>query len=128
MQQGISLTSPETTKRYLHYHLRDRQREVFSCLFLNSQHAVLACEDLFWGTIDSASVHPREVVVRALHHNAAAVILAHNHPSGTVEPSQADRQITQQLKEALALLDIRVLDHIVVGLDKQLSFAERGLL
>jgi DNA repair protein RadC len=107
--------------------LRDRPYEVFACLFLDTRHRVIAFEELFRGTIDGASVHPRELVRRALEHNAAAVILAHNHPSGVAEPSAADRQITTRLKDALALVDVRVLDHCVVG-DEIVSFAERGLL
>jgi DNA repair protein RadC len=128
LQRGLVLDSPETTKRYFHYHLGQHQREVFSCLFLDSQHTVICCEDLFWGTIDGASVHPREVLIRVLHHTAAAVIFAHNHPSGIAEPSQADRRITERLVEALKLIDVKVLDHIVVGSGEQLSFTERGLL
>ncbi|MCG6507504.1 DNA repair protein RadC, partial [Vibrio parahaemolyticus] len=106
--------------------LRDRQREAFYILFLDNQHRVIRDEVLFEGTIDAASVYPREVVKRALHHNAAALILAHNHPSGVAEPSQADRRITQRLTDALALVDIRVLDHFVVGDGDVVSFAERG--
>lgn len=122
------LTSPDKTRRFLQYHLHGQRREVFSCVFVNSQHAVICCEDLFWGTLDGAAVYPREVVVRALYHNAAAVIFAHNHPSGVTEPSQADRRITQRLQKALALMDIRVLDHIIVGEGQPFSFAEEGLL
>jgi len=102
--------------------------EVFAVLFLDNRHRVLAFEELFRGTIDGASVHPREVVRRALHYNAAALILAHNHPSGVSEPSSADRRITERLQAALALIDVRVLDHIVVGHGEFTSFAERGLL
>ena len=107
--------------------LRDNPAEVFACLFLDNRHRVIAYEELFRGTIDGASVHPREVVKRALHFNTAAVILAHNHPSGIAEPSQADERITQRLKDALALVDIRLLDHMIIG-DDVVSFAERGLL
>jgi DNA repair protein RadC len=127
LQRGDALTSPEDTRRYLISRLRDRHQEVFACLFLDNRHRVIVFEELFYGTIDGASVHPREVVRRAMTHNAAAVILAHNHPSGVSEPSQADRRITERLKEALALIDVRVLDHVVVG-DVCVSFAERGLL
>ena len=127
LQRGDALTSPEDTRQYLMARLRDRHQEVFACLFLDNQHRVIVFEELFYGTIDGASVHPREVVRRTLTHNAAAVILAHNHPSGVSEPSQADRRITQRLQEALALIDVRVLDHVVVG-DVCVSFAERGLL
>jgi DNA repair protein RadC len=101
---------------------------VFTCLFLDNRHRVIECEELFRGTIDGASVHPREVVKRALQLNAAALILAHNHPSGVAEPSQADQQLTRRLREALGLVDIRVLDHLVVGDGEAVSFAERGLL
>ncbi|MGC9422534.1 MULTISPECIES: RadC family protein [unclassified Vibrio] len=126
LKRGEALTSPQQTKLYLSCVLRDRQREAFYTLFLDNQHRVIQDEVLFEGTIDAASVYPREVVKRALHHNAAAVILAHNHPSGIAEPSQADRRITQRLIDALALVDIRVLDHFVVGDGEVVSFAERG--
>jgi DNA repair protein RadC len=127
VKRGDVLTSPEATRGYLIVRLRDIPYEVFTCLFLDNRHRVIAYEELFRGTLDGASVHPREVVKRALHHNAAAVIFAHNHPSGVAEPSQADERITQRLKEALALVDIRVLDHMVIG-DEVVSFAERGLI
>ncbi len=126
VKRGEALTSPQQTKLYLSSVLRDRQREAFYILFLDNQHRVIRDEVLFEGTIDAASVYPREVVKRALHHNAAALILAHNHPSGVAEPSQADRRITQRLTDALALVDIRVLDHFVVGDGDVVSFAERG--
>lgn len=122
------LTSPRKTRRFLRYHLQEQRREVFCCLFLDSQNALIRCEDLFWGTLDGAAVYPREVVTRALQLGAAAVILAHNHPSGVAEPSQADRRITQRLQAALALVDIRVLDHLIVGRGEPFSFAEGGLL
>ena len=122
------LTSPQQTRRYLGLRLQGHPHEVFACLFLDNRHRVIAYEELFRGTIDGASVHPREVVRRALHHNAAALILAHNHPSGVAEPSEADRQITLRLKEALALIDVRVLDHIVVGCNQTSSLAELGVL
>jgi DNA repair protein RadC len=122
-----ALSGPGDARRLLALQLRDRPYEVFACLFLDTRHRVIAFEELFRGTIDGASVHPRELVRRALEHNAAAVILAHNHPSGVAEPSAADRQITTRLKDALALVDVRVLDHCVVG-DEIVSFAERGLL
>lgn len=124
--RGEALTSPEQTKLYLVSRLRDRTREAFYVLFLDNQHRVIKGEVLFEGTIDSASVYPREVVKRALDHNAAALILAHNHPSGAAEPSQADRRITRRIGDALALVDIRVLDHFVVGDGEVVSFAERG--
>jgi DNA repair protein RadC len=104
------------------------EREVFGCLFLDNRHRLIALEEMFLGTIDGASVHPREVVKRALKLNAAAVILAHNHPSGVAEPSQADELITARIRDALALVDIRVLDHLVVGGTTVTSFAERGLI
>jgi DNA repair protein RadC len=122
------LSSPLETRRFLQYHLGRHTREVFSCLFLDSQHRVLRCEDLFFGTLDGAAVYPREVAVRALQYGAAAVIFAHNHPSGVAEPSSADRRITERLCSGLALLDIRVLDHIIVGQGREFSFAEGGLL
>ena len=125
---GDVLSSPDKTRRFLQYHLGGHTREVFSCLFLDSQHRVLRCEDLFLGTLDGAAVYPREVAVRALQYNAAAVIFAHNHPSGVAEPSAADRRITERLCAALSLLDIRVLDHIIVGRGREYSFAEQGLL
>jgi DNA repair protein RadC len=128
ISSGDVLSSPADTRRFLQYHLGHRQREVFSCIFLDSQHRVLRCDDLFLGTLDGAAVYPREVAVRALQHRAAAVIFAHNHPSGVAEPSSADRRITERLCQALSLLDIRVLDHIIVGAGSEFSFAEEGLL
>lgn len=128
MMTGSTLANPQATREFVRMRLRDLPHEVFCCLFLDNRHRVMAFEELFRGTIDGASVHPREVVKQALSRNAAAVILAHNHPSGHAEPSQADELITQRLKEALALVDIRVLDHLVVGDGVCESFAERGLL
>ncbi|MGQ0657240.1 MAG: RadC family protein [Chromatiales bacterium] len=122
------LTSPRATRDYLKSRLCGHVREVFACLFLDNRHRVLAFEELFLGSIDAASVHPREVVRAALRHNAAAVIFAHNHPSGVAEPSAADEHLTRRLKEALLLVDIRVLDHFVIGDGDPVSFAERGLL
>ncbi len=127
-EPGAVLTSPEHTRRFLHCHLRDASREVFSCLFLDSQHAVICCEDLFWGTLDGAAVYPREVVKRALQLCAGAVIFSHNHPSGVAQPSVADRRITERLQAALALVDVRVLDHIIIGSGEHFSFADDGLL
>ncbi|SEQ15483.1 DNA repair protein RadC [Ectothiorhodospira magna] len=127
LKRGDAITSPEHTRRYLSARLRDHPFEVFACLFLDNRHRVIAFEELFRGTIDGASVHPREVVRRALIHNAAAVILSHNHPSGIAEPSRADEAITRRLKEALGLIDVRVLDHIIVG-DELVSLAERGVI
>lgn len=128
LQKGDALTSPDDTRRFLAARLRDYHHEVFACLFLDNRHRVLAFEELFTGTIDGAAVHPREVVRRALDHNAAAVILAHNHPSGVAEPSRADEAITRRLKEALGMVEIRVLDHLVVGDGQMVSLAERGLI
>ena len=126
LKRGEALTSPQQTKLYLSGLLRDKQREEFFVLFLDNQHRVICGEPLFQGTIDAASVYPREVVKRALEHNSAALILAHNHPSGVAEPSQSDRRITRRISDALALVDIRVLDHFVVGDGEVISFAERG--
>lgn len=126
LQRGDALISPEQTKLYLSGLLRDKQREEFFVLYLDNQHRVIQGESLFQGTIDAASVYPREVVKRSLEHNAAALILAHNHPSGIAEPSQSDRRITRRISDALALVDIRVLDHFVVGDGEIVSFAERG--
>lgn len=128
LQRGDALTSPDATRHFLSARLRDLRREVFAVLFLDNRHRVLAFEILFYGTIDGASVHPREVVRRALEQNAAAVILAHNHPSGVAEPSRADEQITLRLRDALALVEIRVLDHLIVGDGQITSLAERGVL
>jgi DNA repair protein RadC len=124
---GVQLTSPDDTKRYLRLKMQTLEHEVFSVLFLDNRHRLISYEEMFRGTIDGASVHPREVVKRALAHNAAAVILAHNHPSGVAEPSRADESITRRLKEALALVEVRVLDHLIVG-SEITSMAERGLV
>lgn len=123
-----SLSRPDDAGRYLMAKLRSYPHEVFACLFLDNRHRVLAFEELFRGTIDGAAVYPREVVRRSLEHNAAALILAHNHPSGVAEPSEADRAITRRLVEALGLVDIRVLDHLVIGDGYWVSLAERGWL
>jgi DNA repair protein RadC len=125
---GPALASPAATRALLVARLRDQPYEVFCCLFLDNRHRLIAFDELFRGTIDGASVHPREVVRQALHRNAAAVILAHNHPSGVAEPSQADELITLRLRDALALVDIRVLDHLIVGDTRCVSLAERGVL
>ena len=127
LQRGEPLSDPDAVRFYLSSRLRDLPSERFCVLFMDNRHRMIAFEELFNGTIDGASVHPREVVKRCLHHNAASVIFAHNHPSGVPEPSLADERITQKLKDALALIDVRVLDHFVVG-DSVVSFAERGLL
>lgn len=128
LTRGAPLSNPQAAGDYLQARLRDRDHEVFAVLFLDSQHRVLACEELARGTLDGASVYPREVVKAALKRNAAAVILAHNHPSGVAEPSAADRALTERLKQALGVVDIRVLDHLVVGDGRPVSFAERGWL
>ena len=122
------LTSPEATRDYLKLKLYRLPYEVFACLFLDNRHRVIRYEELFRGTIDGASVHPREVVRKVMETNAAAVIFSHNHPSGVAEPSQADIRITQRLKDALALIEVRVLDHLIVGDGDGVSLAERGLL
>ncbi len=126
LQRQRALTDATQAGHYIKARLRAYPHEVFACLYLDNRHQVLAFEELFRGTIDAAAVYPREVVKRALHHNAAAVILAHNHPSGVAEPSQADRHITDEIKKALALLDIRVLDHLVIGDNEWTSLAQRG--
>ncbi len=122
------LSNPKMTRDYLLAQLRAHPHEVFACLFLDNRHHIISFDRMFNGTIDGASVYPREVVKRALAHNAAAVIFAHNHPSGVAEPSGADINLTQRLKAALELVDIRVLDHFVIGDNEAVSFAERGLL
>jgi DNA repair protein RadC len=128
LQRGSALTSPDITRAFLSAQLRGYSYEVFACLFLDNQHRVIQLDELFRGTIDGASVYPREVAKLALHYNAAAVIFAHNHPSGISEPSQADLNITVKLKQALAIFDIRVLDHFIIGDGDPYSFAEHGLL
>lgn len=122
------LTSSAATRDYLRTRFRSCQSEIFSCLFLSNQHHVIELEELFRGTIDGAAVYPREVVKRCLYHNAAAVIFAHNHPSGVAEPSQADIAITRKLILAMRTIEVRVLDHLVIGAKEVISFAERGLL
>ncbi len=128
LQEREVFADPDTIKHYLKLHLAARSYEVFAVLFLDSQNKLLAMEELFRGTLTQTSVYPREVVLRALHHQAAAVVLAHNHPSGTVQPSRADEALTQTLKTTLALIDVRVLDHVIVAPGEALSMAERGLL
>jgi DNA repair protein RadC len=123
-----ALQNPRDSADYLRARLRDLPYEVFGCLYLDNRHRVLAFEELFRGTVDGASVHPREVVRACLRHNASAVIFAHNHPSGVAEPSAADRAITQLLRQALDLVGVRVLDHLVIGMGAPVSLAERGLL
>jgi DNA repair protein RadC len=128
VRRGTGFTSPRITADYLRVRLSTLDHEVFCVIYLTKRHQFIACEDLFRGTIDGASVYPREVLKAALKHNAAAVILAHNHPSGVAEPSQADLDITRQLKKALDLVDIRVLDHLIIAGGDTVSFAERGLV
>ena len=128
MVKGGALESPDATRHFLKAQMRDYEHEVFAALFLDNQHQVISFKELFVGTLDGASVYPREIVKLVLQQNAAAVIFAHNHPSGNVSPSQADRQITNRLKEALALIDVRVLDHFIVGANDEFSFAEHGLI
>lgn len=128
VRRGYSVADPADARLYLQARLSGYKREVFAVVFLDNQHRAIEYEELFFGTIDGASVHPREVVKRVLEHNAAAVIFAHNHPSGVAEPSLADRRITERLQRALALVDVRVLDHMVIGDAEVVSFAERGLL
>ena len=125
---GEKLTDSQTTKRFLANHLKNYPHEVFACLFLDSQNRLLAFEELFHGTLTEASIYPREVVKRCLAHNAAKVIFAHNHPSGNPTPSQSDHEMTLQLKEALALVEIQVVDHIVIGNKENTSFIELGLI
>ena len=125
---SISFNSPNVVKDYLRLVLGGRQQEVFLVLFLDTQHRLIASEEMFHGTLTQTSVYPREVVKRALIHNAAAVMLSHNHPSGMSEPSNSDRMLTDALKQALGLVDVRVLDHFVIGEQGALSFAERGLI
>jgi DNA repair protein RadC len=128
IQHGDALNSPRAVRDYLQLLLGGRHQEVFLVLFLDTQHRVIASEELFHGTLGQTSVYPREVVKRALAHNAAAVILAHNHPSGMAEPSQSDRMLTDALKQALSLVDVRVLDHFIVAAGQILSFAEKGFI
>jgi DNA repair protein RadC len=128
LDRGDPLESPDVTEQYLKTVLRDHPHEVFACLFLDTRHRVIAYEELFHGTIDGATVYPRVVAEKALRHGAAALIAAHNHPSGISEPSIADQAITRRLKEALALLDIRLLDHFVIGDGNPVSMAARGLV
>lgn len=128
LQERTVLADPAAVKHYLQLHLARRMHEVFAVCFLDAQNKLLATEELFRGTLTQTSVYPREVALRALHHHAAAVVLAHNHPSGTVHPSAADIALTQNLRASLALLDVRVLDHIIVAPGQALSMAEQGLL
>ena len=126
LERGEALSDPHAAGRYFAQRLRGQPQEVFACLFLDARHRALAFEELFHGTVDGAEVHPREVVRRALAHNAAAVIAGHNHPSGNPEPSAADRAVTARLKQSLALVDVRLLDHFVIGDGAPSSMAARG--
>ncbi len=128
LRERTALDSASAVKDYLQLHLATRPHEVFAALFLDSQHRLIALEELFRGTLSQTSVYPREVVLRALHHHASSVVLAHNHPSGSVQPSRADEVLTQTLKAALALVDVRVLDHVIVAPGAALSMGERGLI
>ena len=128
LKERAAFDSATAVKDYLQLHLAARPHEVFAVLFLDAQHKLIVLEELFRGTLTQTSVYPREVALRALHHHAAAVILAHNHPSGGVQPSRADEAITQNLKSALALIDVRVLDHVIVAPGQALSMAEKGLI
>ena len=128
LKERTVFDTPHAVSDYLRLHLGQRPYEVFAVIFLDAQNRMLALEELFRGTLTQTSVYPREVVIRALHHSAASVVLAHNHPSGSVQPSRADEYLTQNLKSALALLDIRVLDHVIVAQGQALSMAEKGLM
>lgn len=127
-QKPISFSSSVETQQYLRLQLEQLDREVFMVLFLDNQHRLIANEITSLGTINATSVYPREIIKAALSHNAAAVVLAHNHPSGLAEPSHADRVVTERLIEALSLIDVRILDHVVIGHAESVSFAERGWL
>lgn len=128
LRQRTVFDSPDAVKQYLQLHIGSRPHEVFAVVFLDVQHRLIALEEMFRGTLTQTSVYPREVVTRALHHQAAAVVLSHNHPSGSITPSRADESLTQTLRAALGLVDVRVLDHIIVGPGQSFSMAERGLL
>jgi DNA repair protein RadC len=126
LKERTAFQTPDAVKQYLQLQLAHKNQEVFAVLFLDNQNRMLALEEMFQGTLSQTSVYPREVVLRALHHQAAAVVLSHNHPSGSVQPSRADEHLTQTLKASLALVDVRVLDHIIVGQGQALSMAEQG--
>ena len=128
LQERCVFDTPDAVKHYLQLHLSARRHEVFAVLFLDVQNRLIALDEMFQGTLTQTSVYPREVVLRALHHQASAVVLAHNHPSGTVQPSRADEMLTQTLKTTLALIDVRVLDHVIVAPGEALSMAEKGLM
>ena len=128
LKSGDTLLSPEVVRNYLRLTLNHKEHEVFVAIFLDARNRAIATEEMFNGTLTQTSVYPREVVKRALHHNAAAIIFAHNHPSGVAEPSQADKTLTQSLKKALALVEVKVLDHFIIGNGTTMSFAENGLI
>ena len=128
LRERTALDSPQAVKDYVQLHIGRRAHEVFAVVFLDAQHKLIALEEMFRGTLSQTSVYPREVAVRALHHHASAVVLAHNHPSGSVQASRADEMLTQGLKAALSLVDVRVLDHVIVSPGQSLSMAEQGLL
>ena len=128
LQREGALSNPEDTKRFLSARMRHHNSEVFACLFLDTRNRVLAFHELFYGTINSTSVHPRDIVRKALEYNAAAVIATHNHPSGVTEPSRSDHALTQRLRKALELIDVRLIDHIIVGDGETISFSESGWL
>ncbi|MBN8757246.1 MULTISPECIES: RadC family protein [Variovorax] len=128
LKERTVFDSPEAVKQYLQLHIGSRPHEVFVVVFLDVQHRLIMLEEMFRGTLTQTSVYPREVVTRAIHHQAAAVVLAHNHPSGSIEPSRADESLTQTLRAALALVDVRVLDHVIVSPGQSFSMAEKGLL
>lgn len=128
VREADSMRSPSAVRDYLCLRLADKRHEVFCVVFLDSQNRVIAFEEMFRGTLTQTSVYPREVVIEALNHNAAGVILCHNHPSGIADPSRADEALTQNLRQALALVDVRVLDHVIVAGATSISFAERGLM
>ena len=127
-RKGCQLPSPDATRAFLRLRIGEYRSEVFGCLFLDNRHRVIAVRELFQGTIDGASVYPRVVVQQAMEVNAAAMVLFHNHPSGVAEPSRADEAITRRLRDALALVDVRVLDHLVISAGESVSFAEQGIL
>lgn len=125
---GATIKSPQDTKDFLTLRLAEQETEVFCCIYLDIRHRVIAFEEVFQGTIDSTTIYPREIVRRCMQHNAAALIVAHNHPSGMADPSEADRHITTRIRGALELIDVRVLDHFIVGGTDCLSLAEKGLI
>ena len=128
LERGCVMNTPQQVKEFLHLSLANKQHEIFMAIFLDAKHHMIATDELFTGTLTQACVYPREIIKRALYHNAAAIIFAHNHPSGNAEPSQADKSLTQTLKKALDLIDIKVLDHFIIGKNEIMSFAEHDLI